>query len=642
MRRLALLAALALAFAAPSAAGAEPERWAALGPHAPVIGLLEVDPADPATLYGASGTGLYRSRDGGGSWERLPGLPAGMCCAWVIEADPGAPGTVYVVAASPFGSALLRSTDRGETWRSLGLTDVGAFALVPGAPSALLAASYEQGPLRSLDGGATWEASSEGLGENACCVAWIAPSPAAPATVYALAGDRLYRSLDRGERWEQRTLPGREGEFYPAARALDPSDAATLYLADGFGNLLRTVDGGGSWGTYGAPVPIAGDGYLIGLTAVATEPTTIYAVTDRGLYRRTGAAAGWTRLDVPLTAGTFAAPVADPSDPERLYWATAGGLLVTSDGAATWHVSSTGLPNLPAQSVAAGPDGRIYAGLPWGGVVSTTDGAAWSVGTGGAIEGETVLSLLTDPTTGRVLAGTYNGRVLRSDDGGATWAGETAGLPYASVWALSGGGGPRLVLAATELGVYRSADGGERWRRSSRDLPNTGVRAVSSAPSRPALVYAGLDRGGVWRSRDGGRSWLPSGLGRLTVLALAVDPADPRLVYAATDRSGAYRSDDGGRTWERVAATRRTASLAIDPSAPQTVLLGTGGTILRSRDRGRSWQPLVDGLPSRGGLPFDPEASAPRLVLGLAAVPGGAYAATWSGVFSIRFGEEAP
>jgi photosystem II stability/assembly factor-like uncharacterized protein len=103
-----------------------------------------------------------------------------------------------------------------------------------------------------------------------------------------------------------------------------------------------------------------------------------------------------------------------------------------------------------------------------------------------------------------------------------------------------------------------------------------------------------------------------------------------------------YRSNDGGRTWRRIAATGRTAALAFDREVPRTVILATGPKIVRSRDGGRTWSPFVDGLPPVGGLPFDPEASAPRLVLGLVATAAGAFAATWGGIYSVEFPEVGP
>jgi hypothetical protein len=149
-------------------------------------------------------------------------------------------------------------------------------------------------------------------------------------------------------------------------------------------------------------------------------------------------------------------------------------------------------------------------------------------------------------------------------------------------------------------------------------------------------VYAGLDRGGVYRSANGGRSWQRAALGRLTVLSLAVDPGNPDVVYAATRNAGLWRSINRGHVWARIAGSGLTASVTIDP-ATRSLLFASGSDVLMAGD-GQTLAPYDDGLPTVGGSPTSPEDQVPRTVVALAAAPGGAVAATWGGVYRVELG----
>lgn len=625
----------ALVVAAP--AGAQLDRWTGGGPAAAVLFTLEIDPVDASVLYGASGYHIYASADGGRAWTRAPGLPESYCCTAFLEADPAAPGTVYAVGSDAAGGALLRSRDGGESWQQLGLRDVSVLVAVPGSRTVLLAATYGEvsGLVRSTDGGSSWAPAAEGLGEDATFVYWLGVAPSAPGTVYALAGSRLYRTTDAGLTWEARATFG-EGTYF-GARSVDPADASTVYLAEGE-LLLRSVDGGASFDEL-PPLPLGPYGWLVALHPAGPPPATLYALVNTGLYRLDGASEGWQPIDTGAADTWYYGLTGATSDAGRLYVLGGSGVLATDDGGATWRAASGGLPGLATQAVAAGENGILYAGLVFGGVATSRDGGVtWSAAP--AIpELDSVLALALDAGGPQIAyAGTYSGHVFRTEDGGATWSVAGTGLPRATIWGLAAH--PERagrVLAATEVGVYRLGAAG--WRLSSSGLPNTGVRTLVHAPPDSRIVYAGLERGGVWVSANGGGRWHHAGLGRLTVVSLAVDPTDPAVVYAATARSGAYRSDDGGASWRRIAKARRCYAIALDPADPDTVLLSTGRSVLRSRDGGATWGRFVAGLPVRGGLPGDPELEGPRFVAGLATAPGVAYAATWSGVYAAALAE---
>ena len=185
-------------------------------------------------------------------------------------------------------------------------------------------------------------------------------------------------------------------------------------------------------------------------------------------------------------------------------------------------------------------------------------------------------------------------------------------------------------------GVWKTDDAGTTWEPiSDRDFSTGSVGAIAVAPSDPNVIYAGTGesqpRGnvaagdGVYKSTDAGRSWLNVGL-RATwhISRVVIDPRDPDVVYVAAlghtwgpnPERGIYRSRDGGRSWRRVLfLDERTgaADLAMDPHNPRVLFAalwqfqrlpwsiesgGPASGLYRSTDGGDSWSRLAGGLPT--------------------------------------------
>lgn len=154
---------------------------------------------------------------------------------------------------------------------------------------------------------------------------------------------------------------------------------------------------------------------------------------------------------------------------------------------------------------------------------------------------------------------------------------------------------PLLFLTAA-LPARLSA-GVERWTPLG---PDEGVvLSLAVDPQNPDIVYAGTRTAGVFRSADGGRSWVPARRGLLSaqVNCLAIDPQTPSTLYACNFWR-VFKSTDRGATWKAAAPGRRWVnSLAIDPQAPETLFAATILGVYRSRDGAATWERLTGGLP---------------------------------------------
>ena|SRR2546425_4079293 len=115
--------------------------------------------------------------------------------------------------------------------------------------------------------------------------------------------------------------------------------------------------------------------------------------------------------------------------------------------------------------------------------------------------------LVIDPTNPEtVYAGTANGGVFKSDDGGQSWS-RVPGL-FAGIFALViAPTSPATTVYAAGFGVYKTTDGGQTWTSASVGITSQLVRNLAIDPTNPAVVFAGTEGGGVFKTTDSGVTW---------------------------------------------------------------------------------------------------------------------------------------
>jgi len=283
------------------------------------------------------------------------------------------------------------------------------------------------------------------------------------------------------------------------------------------------------------------------------------------------------------------------------------------------------------------PDTLIVSSNTGSGVIKSSDaGRTWQEISGPAgasgLSPMNVFGLAMDPLDKTTLyAGTANGRIYVTHDGGATWA---LLWHYTDVddaiWTLEvdPNDGDRLFAGmgdytGSDGRIYRSEDRGRTWQKvldvdPANAWDNGFISSLSFDPANPSILYATTGIGdwcgggnpgdpnpvgfGIWKSTNGGDSWFPvnNGLADLTVSHLVVDPSNPQTLYAGVGcmdddislPGNVFKSTNGGHTWQMLGSVSPDAPvtrLALYPGDPQKVYaLGYGG-VFCSADGGATW-----------------------------------------------------
>ncbi len=187
-----------------------------------------------------------------------------------------------------------------------------------------------------------------------------------------------------------------------------------------------------------------------------------------------------------------------------------------------------------------------------------------------------------------------------------------------------------LYVGSVGQGVWRSLDGGQTWLRRSKGMfVECDARALIAHPQRPQTLYAGTSVG-CYRSDDGAETWrrLDSEMNDLVVWSLLMAQDDPQTLLAGTRPARLYRSTDSGETWRRVAVEfalecpaliyNRVTTLLADPELPDVMWAGVEiDGVWRSEDRGVTWTQRAAGLSSQDihGLAVVPANGGPRRLL---------------------------
>jgi len=220
-------------------------------------------------------------------------------------------------------------------------------------------------------------------------------------------------------------------------------------------------------------------------------------------------------------------------------------------------------------------------------------------------------SLLVSPTDPQQLVLGTHGGLYVSSDGGRHWRFDALAGNDAMNLARPGG---KTVWLAGHDAFKKSTDGGASWRDvRPTGLPSLDIHGFAVSPREPRLLYAAVAGRGLYRSRDGGRSFsLASSRVGGNVMALAVFP-DGRIL-AGDMQQGLVESADGGAHWKR-RLQAQLLGLALNPRDPKRLLAGGAGIAL-STDGGRSWRSVLNLPQGVGPLAWSP--TNPRLAYAVA------------------------
>lgn len=270
--------------------------------------------------------------------------------------------------------------------------------------------------------------------------------------------------------------------------------------------------------------------------------------TDWGMFRHDGKEA-WS-LFGPRILGV-AGMAYDPANPDVLLVGAGDGVVRSEDRGRSWRLT-TGwrIADVRAFAFDAGDPRRVYAATQWGPILSVDGGRSWASAAQG-LPVRYAQTLVADRVIpGRVLLGTESG-IFLSEDAAASW--RSVDSPPVTILRLAQSASrPALLLAGTEgRGAWRSQDGGRSWQAVDPGSAQANLYAVAiRADAAHVLAIGGWDTG-VRVSTDGGETWSARGAGlpNLRVQALAFDPDHPGRLWAAVHEEGSYVSDDLGLSW---------------------------------------------------------------------------------------------
>jgi photosystem II stability/assembly factor-like uncharacterized protein len=610
--------------------------WAPIfdGQDVASIGAVAVAPSSPDTIYVGTGEadmrsqitygdGMYKSTDGGKTWKHI-GLENTRQIGR-ISVDPKNPNIVFVAALGHvYGPnpdrGLFRSKDGGSTWEkvlfkneNVGAIDVAidptdsktVYATLWNTrrpPWSIYPPSYGPGGgiFKSTDGGNTWKPLENGIPVDGQGRIGITISPTNPRRLYAIVDAKvggLYRSDDAGASWklisDQKRLWGRG--WYFCKIVVDPKDQDTVYVSNT--SVYKSTDAGQTWTAIkGAP---GGDDYHQ-LWIYPADPKRMILASDQGAVVTEDGAATWSSW--------YNQPIAQvynvATDYRFPYWATGSQQDSGAVGVVT-RSNHAEISNRDWSPICAGgesgytaPD-PLHPNILFGGTVTRCN-----VETGETANVSPERMMTVPPRH--------------------TW---TLPLVFSEA--------DRHALYFSNQFLFKTTNGGDSWTQISQDMtredpgtpPNLDeatakdapadkrrgvIYTIAPSPLRASTVWIGTDDGLIHVTNDDGKTWANVTPPELTpwskVVMMDASHFDVNEAFAAIDRHRLednepyiYRTRDGGKTWQLITkglpAGVYMQTVREDTQRKGLLFCGTELGVYVSFDDGDNWQSLQLNMP---------------------------------------------
>ncbi len=665
-------------------------RWRLVGPfRGGRVDAVAGDPTKPLVHYfGAVNGGVWKTTNAGMSWDNITDGKTDISSVGAITVAPSDPNVLYVGTGESqlredltYGTGVYRSTDGGETWQHLGLTEthqVTAIRVHPSNPDVAYVAAIghafgpnpERGVFRTMDGGKSWKKIlfvDDSTGAND-----ISIDPTNPRIIFAsmwkfqrspwgmdAGGGKsgLWKSTDGGDTWtdlsNNRGMP--KGPLGKIGVAVSPANPRRIFASieakDTLGGIFRSDDGGETWSrTNGEQKFQVRPWYYSAVTADPSNENTLY-VMNLQVWKSIDGGRTFTRLRVPH--GDTHIMWVDPKNPDRLMNGNDGGGTVSLDGGKSW----SSIYNQPtAQFYHVITDNqwpyRLYGAQQDNSAITIASRSDFgSIGERDwwSVAGCENAHIAVDPRNPAITyGGCYTGMLMRHDNRTqqtrdiAVWLNNYDGLPVRDVpnrfqWTfpvMLSPNDPNILYAASQF-VWRSTTEGRSWEKISPDLtyadtatmgPTGGpihkdmtgtewyatIFALAESPKAKGLLWAGSDDGRVHITRDGGASWTevtPKAMVKHTrVTGIEPSPHDPAVAYMSATRYQLddftpylYKTADYGKTWTRIDTGipmgAYTRSIREDPVRRGLLFAATETGVWVSLDDGAHWETLQLNLP---------------------------------------------
>jgi photosystem II stability/assembly factor-like uncharacterized protein len=620
-------------------------QWTVLGPDGGDVRSLTYDPHNPDRIFLGTSTGvIFVSNNGGHDWSRFAHLGTGD--DYVLDhiaLNPQDTNIMYVSAwsiQSQQAGDLFRTRDGGKTWQSLpGMHGKSIRAMAMAASdSNILVTGALDGVFRSKDGGDSWERISPANHADIKNIESIAVDPKDANVVYAGTWHLAWKTADGGANW-QHINKGMIDDSDVFSIIVDHSNPSNVF-ASACSGIYKSVTAGDQF------QKIQGIPFSARRTRVLhqdpSNPNIVYAGTTEGLWKTMDLGKTWKRVSNPEVVVNDV--YVDPRNSQHVLLATdRSGVMASNDGAGTWTASNHGYTHRYVTSIVADAKdaNTVYVGVvndrEWGGVFSSHDGGEHWLQKSAGLGGKDVFTL-KQASNGTLVAGTNHGVYALERNATAWHPINSIVTEKVSTKTVKKGTKKTQVasktitrstleakvsdieivgdrwMAATSNGLYFSKDQGKAWMGG----PVEGEKDFVSIHGKGETVVAAT-RTKVFVSNDNGASFTQHNLASYVTNIRGVTVTPDSHIFVAS-REGVFHSSDAGATWEHLAnglPDKDITSVSYDHSGKR--LLATSlqtGVIFESADSGRSWRRGPDsGYPLRrvsvvhgryiGATPFD-------------------------------------